>query len=452
MSNFRAVDRQTPFLLPPSVDEWLPDKHLARYVVEVIDQLDMSAMVKAYRGSGSASYHPAMLLGLMIYGYATGVHSSRKIERATFDSLAFRYIAANTHPDHDTIAAFRRRFLPHIEKLFVEVLVLAREMGMLKMGIVALDGTKIHANASRHTALSYGHATKIEAQLKLEVSELMALAEAADQANIPDGMSIPDELARRSERLTQIAAAKAKIEARAQERWQTEQVDYEAKLTARQAATEASGKKRGGKPPSPPSAGARPTDQVSLTDEESRIMPVAGGGFEQSYNAQAAVATGSLLVVGVNVVEAANDKQQITPMLAILNSQADQLGQCDTMVTDNGFYSAANVNACHEAGIAPLLSMGREHHHRSWRERFAAPPPVPMNPTPLEAMAYRLATPEGRQCYALRKHTPEPVFGIIKSVMGFKQFSLRGLEKVKGEWRLVTMAWNVKRMFALRAV
>jgi transposase len=452
MSNFRAVDRQTPFLLPPSVDEWLPEKHLARYVVEVIEQLDMSAMVNAYRGSGSASDHPAMLLGLLIYGYATGVHSSRKIERATHDSLAFRFIAANTHPDHDTIAAFRRRFLPHIEKLFVDVLVLAREMGMLKMGIVALDGTKIHANASRHTALSYGHAVKIEAQLKLEVSELMALAEAADQVNIPDGMSIPDELARRSERLTQIAAAKAKIEARAQQRWQTEQADYEAKLTARQEANEASGKKPGGKPPSPPSAGARPTDQVNLTDEESRIMPVPGGGFEQSYNAQAAVAVGSLLVVGVNVVEAAHDKQQVTPMLNILNAQANQLGQPDTMVTDNGFYSAANVNACHDAGMAPLLSMGREHHHRSWRERFAAAPPEPIQPTPMEAMAYRFATVEGKKCYALRKHTPEPVFGIIKSVMGFKQFLLRGLEKVKGEWRLVTMAWNVKRMFALMTV
>lgn len=452
MSNFRTVDRQTPFLLPPSVDEWLPDKHLARYVVEVIEQLDMSAMVKAYRGSGSASYHPAMLLGLLIYGYATGVHSSRKIERATYDSLAFRYIAANTHPDHDTLAAFRRRFLPHIEKLFVDVLVLAREMGMLKMGIVALDGTKIHANASRHSALSYGHATKIEAQLKLEVAELMALAEAADQANIPDGMSIPDELARREERLTQIALAKAKIEARAQERLQTEQADHVAKITARQAATEASGKQPGGKPPSPPSAGARPTDQINLTDEASRIMPVAGGGFEQSYNAQAAVAVGSLLVVGVNVVEAANDKQQITPMLNILNAQADLLGQPETMVSDNGFYSAANVNACHEAGIAPLLSMGREQHHRSWRERFAAAPPAPIQPTPMEAMAYRFATVEGKKCYALRKHTPEPVFGIIKSVMGFKQFSLRGLEKVKGEWRLVTMAWNVKRMFALRHV
>ena len=176
MSNFRQVDRETGFLLPPSVDEWLPERHLARFVVEVIDRLDLSAMVKAYRGSGSASYHPSVLLGLLVYGYATGVFSSRKLERASYDSVAFRFIAANDHPDHDTIATFRRRFLGEIEGLFVSVLVVAREMGLLQLGTVALDGTKIHANASRHSALSYAHASKIEAQLKAEVVELLALA------------------------------------------------------------------------------------------------------------------------------------------------------------------------------------------------------------------------------------------------------------------------------------
>ena len=196
MSNFRAIDRETGFLLPPSVDEWLPEKHLARFVVEVIDGLDLSAMVRSYRGSGSACYHPALLLGVLVYGYATGVFSSRKLERATYDSVAFRFITANEHPDHDTIATFRRRFLKEIEGLFVRVLELAREMGMLKVGTVALDGTKIHANASRHSALSYEHAGKIEEQLKAEVSDLMARAEAADQADVADGMSIPDELAR----------------------------------------------------------------------------------------------------------------------------------------------------------------------------------------------------------------------------------------------------------------
>ena len=192
MSNFRELDRDTPYLLPPSLHEWLPERHLARFVVEVIDGLDLSAMVRTYRGAGSAGYHPALLLGLLVYGYATGVFSSRKIEQATYDSVAFRLIAANEHPDHDTIANFRQRFLKEIAALFVRVLELAREMGLLKLGTVALDGTKIHANASRHSALSYEHATKLEAQLKAEVAELMKRAQAADRAEIaPDGMSIP---------------------------------------------------------------------------------------------------------------------------------------------------------------------------------------------------------------------------------------------------------------------
>jgi len=190
MSNFRPIDRETGFLLPPSVDEWLPERHLARFVVEVVGGLDLRSMTGSYRGSGEASYHPELLLGLIVYGYATGVFSSRKLERASYDSVAFRFIAANEHPDHDTIAAFRRRFLKQIETLFVQVLGVAREMGVLKLGTVALDGTKIHANASRHSALSYEHASKIEAQLQAEVADLLRKAEAADQADVPDGMSI----------------------------------------------------------------------------------------------------------------------------------------------------------------------------------------------------------------------------------------------------------------------
>lgn len=451
MSNFRQVDRETGFLLPPSVDEWLPERHLARFVVEVIDQLDLSAMVKAYRGSGSASYHPSVLLGLLVYGYATGVFSSRKLERATYDSVAFRFIAANDHPDHDTIAAFRRRFLEEIETLFVGVLVLAREMGMLRLGTVALDGTKIHANASRHSALSYAHASQIEAQLKAEVAELMALAEAADQADVPDAMSVPHELARREERLARLAEAKAKIEARARERFEREQAEHEAKLKARADKQKATGRKPGGKPPAAPTAAPDAKDQINLTDEDSRIMPVAGGGFEQAFNAQAAVATGSMLVVTADVVQAANDKQQVAPILEQLGQLPEALGTPDTLLADSGYFSAANVTACSQAAITPLIAIGREHHHPSWRERFAAPPPAPDNPTPLEAMRHRLATPEGKRLYALRKQTPEPVFGIIKAVMGFRQFSLRGLDKVKAEWNLVTMAWNIKRMFALAA-
>ena len=443
MSNFRTIDRQTGFLLPPSVDEWLPEKHLARFVVEVIDGLDLRAMSGSYRGSGSASYHPRMLLGILVYGYATGVFSSRKLERATYDSVAFRFIAANDHPDHDTIAAFRRRFLKEIEGLFVQVLLLAREMGVLKMGMIGLDGTKIHANASRHSALSYEHAGKIEAQLQAEVADLMAKAEAADVADISDGMSIPDELARREERLRKIAEARVKIEARAKERHAREQAEHEAKLAAREAKTAATGKKPGGKLPQPPTEGPLPSDQINLTDEDSRIMPMAGGGFEQCYNAQAAVAAGSLLVVAIDVVLAPNDKQQLEPMLGKIGALPEELGERETLLADTGYFSAA------KAGIEPLIAMGRQPHHPPLAERFEQAPPAPENPTPVEAMAHRLRTPEGRKVYALRKQTPEPVFGIIKAALGFRQFSLRGLDKVRGEWSLVTMAWNMKRMFAL---
>ena len=449
MSNFRPTDRLTGYLMPPSVDEWLPQRHLARFVVEVVEGLDLRAMSKAYRGSGSASYHPAPLLSMLIYGYATGVFSSRKLERATYDSVAFRFIAANDHPDHDTIATFRRRFLKEIEGQFVEVLKLAREMGVLKMGTVALDGTKIHANASRHSALSYEHAGKTEAQLKAEVAELLAKAEAADQADVPDGMSIPEELARREARLEQLAVARAKIEARAKERLARDEAEYAAKLAAREAKAEATGGKPRGKPPEPPVEGPLPTDQINLTDEESRIMPVAGGGFEQCYNGQAVVAAGSLLVVAAEVVQAANDKQQLQPMLNKLAVLPGALGNVETLLADNGYFSAANVTACAAAGIDPLIAMGRQPHYPSLAERFEDTPPPPENPTPVEAMAYRLKTPEGRKLYALRKHVPEPVFGIIKSVLGFRQFLLRGLDRVQGEWSLVTMAWNMKRLFVL---
>lgn len=449
MSNFRPTDRLTGYLMPPSVDEWLPQRHLARFVVEVVEGLDLRAMSKAYRGSGSASYHPAPLLSMLIYGYATGVFSSRKLERATYDSVAFRFIAANDHPDHDTIATFRRRFLKEIEGQFVEVLKLAREMGVLKMGTVALDGTKIHANASRHSALSYEHAGKIEAQLKAEVAELLAKAEAADQADVPDGMSIPEELARRETRLEQLAVARAKIEARAKERLARDEAECAAKLAAREAKTGAMGGKPRGKPPEPPVEGPLPTDQINLTDEESRIMPVAGGGFEQCYNGQAVVAAGSLLVVAAEVVQAANDKQQLQPMLNKLAVLPGALGNVETLLADNGYFSAANVTACAAAGIDPLIAMGRQPHYPSLAERFEDTPPPPENPTPVEAMAYRLKTPDGRKLYALRKQVPEPVFGIIKSVLGFRQFLLRGLDRVQGEWSLVTMAWNMKRLFVL---
>jgi transposase len=449
MSNFRPINRDMDFLMPPSVDEWLPQRHLARFVVEIIEGFDLRSMTGRYRGSGEASYPPHLLLGLIIYGYATGVFSSRKLERATHDSVAFRFVAANQHPDHDTIANFRRRFLPQIENLFVQVLGVAREMGMLKLGTVALDGTKIHANASRHSALSYEHANKIEAQLKAEVAALLVKAEAADQADVPDGMQVPEELARREKRLAEIARAKAVIEARAKERHAREQAEYDAKMAAREAKQSQTGKKPGGREPQPPTEGPLPSDQMNLTDEESRIMPLPGGGFEQCYNAQAVVAVDSLLVVAADVVQAPNDKQQLEPMLNKIAALPDELGKVDTLLADNGYFSESNTNATTAQGIEPVIAMGREAHHPSLAERFAEDPPAPEDPTPVEAMRHLLQTKEGKKRYALRKQTPEPVFGIIKSVLGFRQFMLRGLDKVRSEWCLVTMAWNLKRMFAL---
>jgi transposase len=433
----------------PSVQELLPQGHLARYIVEVVEGLDLSGMEGAYSGRGSKPYHPALLLALLIYAYATGVFSSRKIERATYDSVAFRFIACNDHPDHDTLATFRRRFKAEFEAVFVQVLQVARENRLTQFGRVSLDGTKIHANASRHSALSYGHAEAIEAHLKAEVQELLALAAQTDGDPVPDGMSVPAELQRREVRLAAIAQAKAKIEARAADRFAEEHAAYEAKLAARAQRAAATGRQPGGRAPQPPTPGPRPTDQINLTDEESRIMPVAGGGFEQCYNAQGTVDTDSLLVVAPWVTQAANDKQQVVPMLERLQALPADLIQPQQALADTGYFSADNVAACVQAGIEPLIAMARDEHHPHWSERFSEPAAVPADATPVRCMQHRLKTRAGRAVYALRKQTVEPVFGIIKSVLGFRQFLTRGLANVQNEWTLVCLAWNLKRMAVL---
>ena len=449
MANFRPIDRATPFLLPPSVDDWLGKDHLARFVVDIVDQLDLSPLTEQYRGAGSAAYHPAVMLSLLVYGYATGVYSSRRIEAATHDSIAFRYIAANEQPDHDSLCTFRKRFLPELTALFTKVLCIARQMKLLKLGTIALDGTKIHANASRHSALSYGRAEQIEAQLEAEVKELLHRAAAADQEPLPAGLDIPEELTRRTERLAAIRAAKAAIEARAAERDAQAQAEHETKLQARAEKEARTGKKPGGTPPAPPSTGVRATDQVNLTDPDSRIMPVTGKGFEQSYNAQAAVDTASMLVVATTLTQAPNDKHQVEPMLAVLASLPGNLGTAAQLVADTGYFSAANVEHCVAAKIEPLLAVGRNGHHPHWTDRFTEPPPLVEPASAVEQMKHRLQTGVGRQLYGLRKQTVEPVFGIIKTAMGFRQFLLRGLAAVQGEWTLVTMAWNIKRMAML---
>ena len=450
MPPFIVTDRKTDYLLPPSLDDWLNQDHLARFIVEVVDQLDLSNLIRQYAGRGSKAYHPATLLAILVYGYATGIFSSRKLERATYDSVAFRFIAAGSHPDHDTLATFRSRFLNELSDLFVQILEMAQEMKLLKLGNVCLDGTKIEANASRHRALSHGHIEKLEAQLKAEVQELFTWAEQADQADVPDGVSLPEEIKRREDRLAAMAVAKAKMAARAEERYQREKAEYDEKLARRAAREEATGKKSGGKPPKAPTPGPRDHDQINLTDEESRIMPVAGGGFEQAYNAQAGVDAATMLVVAVGVTQAPNDKEQVEPMLATLKAQAEVLGAVDCLIADTGFCSEKNIQACEAAGIEPLIAVARDEHHPGWRERHSEPAPLPENATPVQTLSHRLKTRAGRALYALRKQTVEPVFGIIKSVMGFRQFSLRGLKKVSGEWTLVCLAWNLKRMAGLR--
>jgi transposase len=450
MSRFIVADRKSAYLLPPSMEDWLNEDHLARFIVEVIDQLDLSNLTRQYAGRGSKAHHPATLLAILVYGYASGVFSSRKLERATYDSVAFRYIAAGSHPDHDTLATFRRRFLGELMDLFVQVLELAKEMKLLKLGIISLDGTKIHANASRHSALSYGHIEKLEVQLKAEVQELLALAEQADQSDVPDGVSLPEEIKRREDRLAVMLDAKRKLAQRAEERYRSEKAEYDEKMARRAASEKERGKKLGGKPPKAPEPGPKASDQINLTDEESRIMPVAGGGYEQAYNAQAAVDAPTMLVLANHVTQAPNDKEQVVPMLALMQAQSAALGQANSVLADTGYFSEKNVCASDAASLTPYIAVARDQHHPDWRERHSEPPPLPANATTTQTMAHRLKTKAGRAIYALRKQTVEPVFGIIKSVMGFRQFSLRGLKQVSGEWALVCLAWNLKRMAVLR--
>jgi len=450
MSRFVRIDRDTAYLLPPSVQEWLPEDHLARFIVETVEQLDLSELNRAYAGRGVAAFPPSMLLALLFYGYATGEFSSRRIERATYDSVAFRFIAANTHPDHDTIAAFRKRFLPQLKGLFVQILQVAGALKLLKVGNVSLDGTKVKANASRHRALSYGHANRIEAQLQAEVEQLLRLAEQADQRDVPDGMDVPAEIARREARLAAIREARAQIEARAAERLAAEQQVYEAKVAAREARQKKTGKKLGGKPPKPPTGGVRETDQISLTDDESRIMKAAGGGFEQAYNAQALTEVDSKLIVGAFVTQHPIDIKQIEPALATLGELPEALGRPEHLLADTGYCSKDNVHRCEAAGLTPVIAMKRDAHHASLFERFAPDAAEPPGDDPMLRLHHRLATREGKALYAKRKITSEPVFGVIKHVMGFRQFLMRGIDAVNGEWNLVSMAWNLRRMHKMR--
>jgi transposase len=445
---FKRVDYEKSLEQTVTIKECLPADHLARFIVAVIALLDLSAIYAQYAIVGGEAYAPEILLGLLFYGYTTGVFSSRKIEKATYESIPFRFIAGGLHPDHDTIANFRKTFLVEIADLFAQVLVIAHEMGLLKLGNISLDGSKIHADASKSHAVSYGRLLELEQRLRTEVEELMALGEQADQVDLPAGLEVEVEIALRQERLANLARAKEVLEARAQERYEAEKAEYEAKLQEREEKAQQTGRKPRGRAPQPPTPGPRPKDQYNFTDPDSRIMKNSNNdGFDQHYNVQAAVDQDSRLIVGNTVSNHPNDKGEAIPTVDTIPAE---VGKPKAGALDNGYFSPSNIEELESRGIDPYIATGRDRHHQSWQERFAQQPEPPAeDASPIVKMAYKLKTDIGKLIYGLRKSTVEPVIGIIKETLGFRQFSLRGLVGVAGEWCLVCLAYNLKRMHVL---
>lgn len=448
---FINIDRETPSLLPASVQDHIAENHLARFITDIVSQLDLREIVSQYSGRGSKPWPPSMMVSLLFYGYATGIFCSRKLERASHDSLAFRYIRANSHPDRDSIASFRRRFAQPLPACFMQILLIASTMGALKLGTVSLDGTKVKANASRNKALSWKHAEKLEEPLQEEVAELMRLSEEADHTPIADGIDIPAELSRRAGRLATIARAKQEIQRRAEQRHAHEVAEYEEKMARRKQREEESGKKPGGKAAKAPEEKAtpRPKDQVNLTDEASRIM-VSGGGFEQAYNAQLGVDIESYLVVENHLTQATNDKREVAPALKKLAALPAEAGKPDAILADSGFFSEDNVQWCENEGVRPYFAQARQRHNQPLLERFGPDPEaLDESASALARMRHRMQSQDGKALYARRKCTVETVIGIIKHVLGFRAFSMRGLELAGAEWSIVCSAWNLKRMHVL---
>jgi transposase len=454
-ARFVNIDHATPLLLPPDLRDWVSPDHMVHFVMDAVAALDLSAAHINERGTGKAQYPPSMMLGLLIYCYATGTFSSRRIETLTYENVAVRYLSADTHPDHDSICTFRRENKELLSSAFHQVIELAARARILRVGdlTVSIDGTKVLANASKHSAVSYGHCVEQMKLAEAQIAELLQKAEDADSSPLQDGLSIPAEIARREERLAKLREAKQAMEERAKERLVAERAEYEAKLAARQAKEESTGKKPAGKSPEPPQEGPRDKDQYNFTDPESRIMK-SGKGFEQCYNAQAAVDTATMLIVGQHVTDQANDKQQLVPTLAVVSPA---LGAVGKVLVDSGYYSesaVAEVEQSHandQPSPTVYAAMKRQRHGRSvaqLEERMDPPAPPPDAPV-AERMGHRLETKEGREIYGLRKQTVEPVFGIIKEVLGFRRFLLRGHEKVSLEWELVSTSYNLKRLFKL---
>jgi transposase len=445
---FRTVDHEAALDLTVRLGDCLPPTHLARFMVDTIAQLNLSALYARYGKRGGTAYAPEVLLGVLFYGYATGVFSSRKLERATYESIPFRFLAGDLHPDHDTLAEFRRAFLPELKDLFVQILLLAQAAGVFQLGSISLDGTKLHADAAKSKAVSHQRLLELEQHLQAEVDELFALSEQADAQALPAEMEVDAEIALRRTRLARLEEAKAVLEARAAARFAAEQAEYEAKRAERAEKEARTGRKPGGRPPTPPTPGPRDGDQYNFTDPESRIMKNSRDqGFDQHYNAQMAVDQASRLIVGVSLSNHPNDQAEAAPTL---DSLPPALGTPPGAALDCGFFSAATIAALTGRDIVPYIATGRDPHHRSWRERFAGEPePPPADASAKVRMAYTLQTAVGRAIYGLRKSTVEPVLGIIKEVLGFRQFSLRGEAAVTGEWRLVCLAYNLKRFHVL---
>jgi len=445
---FKTADYDATLDVTVRLGDCLPPDHLARFVVDLIAQLDLSAIYARYGARGGQPYAPEILLAVLFYGYATGTFSTRKLERATYETVPFRFIAGNLHPDHDTLASFRKTFLSELKDLFVQVLLLAHTAGVLKLGNISLDGTKIHADASKSKAVSYKYLLALEAHLRTEVEQLFALSEQAEQGEQPSGLVVGDEIAIRQQRLARLAEAKAVLEARAKERDALEQAEYDAKMHHRAEKERQSGRPSRGRPPKPPTQGPRDKDQYNFTDPESRIMKHSSSeGFEQDYNAQIAVDQASLLIVGLSLSNHPTDQQEVEPTL---DSIPPDLDTPDAAALDAGYFSEANIAVFERHAIEAYIATGRDPHHQSWCERFADLPEPPAEDASAKAkMAYKLKSAIGKAIYGLRKCTVEPVIGIIKEVLGFRQFSLRGEQAVAGEWRLVCLAFNLKRLHTL---
>jgi transposase len=449
---FRPYDISQLLLLPPDLRQWLPDDHLALYVSDVVEQLDLSAILKPYEegdARGQPPYHPQMMVKLLLYGYCVGKLSSRKIEQASYDDVGFRVLSGNQQPDHASIAEFRKRHLPELAKLFVQVLQLCERAGLVKLGHVAIDGTKIKANASKYQTMTYAGLTEAEQKLAATVARLLAEAERVDKAEDelygPDkgGDELPEELRESKSRLARIRELKADLEREARET--AEQQAAAAKEQNEERLRKA--KERGKKPgrlaavPDPEQAVPRPKARRNFTDIESRMMKDhASNTFVQGYNAQLGVDAQAQIIVAATVVQAGNDQQQLVPLLVRVKQN---LGQLPASVSaDAGYFSAAAVTAEEIKSVAVHVPPNAPEPQAC---EYAAP--LPENATVQERMWHKLKSKEGAAIYNQRKAIVEPVFAYLKHVRGFRQFLLRGQARVEAEWLLMCLTHNLLKMF-----